>query len=239
LIQPSEIASGVWLFHNAEANTNCALVHTGSRALLIDPDALAGLNWAKPKNLAPVERHALAHGLQIEMVILTHAGRAEEMPDLWPDVLHISPATPGLSIPWLLPLSGWELLPLSANMLGVHSPAQRILFCGDMLSSTLIPYLRGGSRAYLDNLARVQELDLKLVVPLLGSPAQGKRAIRERIDSDRDYIHALQRHITTSLAAGAALDRVIEVARQIYQDFPFLEEHIDNLGYVWHELAEA
>ena len=45
------------------------------------------------------------------------------------------------------------------------------------------------------------------------------------------------RHVVSSRAAHAPLDRVMLVASQVYEDYPHLETHLRNLGYTWDELA--
>ena len=131
---------------------------------------------------------------------------------------------------------GWEALLYGPGKLGLYSPGDRALFIGDMLSETGVPNLRDGSGSYLETLAEIEKLDCRLVVPASGPIAQGKRGVRERIERDRNYVNALLRHVQTSMAAPATLDRALEAARSVYEEYPFLDEHLDNLRSVWHEI---
>ena len=106
-----------------------------------------------------------------------------------------------------------------------------------MLADKDVPSLRGGSQAYLDSLERVEKLEPKLIVPAVGEAAEGKRAIRQRIERDRNYVYALIRQIHTARTAPITLERALEVARSIYEEYPFVETHLDNVRYVWEELG--
>ncbi|MFL5732476.1 MAG: hypothetical protein ACJ78Q_04685, partial [Chloroflexia bacterium] len=108
-----------------------------------------------------------------------------------------------------------------------------------MLSEPHIPYLREGSAPYLEALAEVETLDCRLLIPASGPPAQGKRQVRQRLERDRNYVYSLVRHVRTAMAAPATLERAIEVARTVYEDYPFLEEHLHNLRAVWQELDDS
>ena len=179
---------------------------------------------------------------EVVAVVLTHE-RPGIFPDLlrWPDAQRISPETFSAGeddTPADLPVAGWQLIVLqNPGRLGVYNSKQKMLFCGDMLSDTDIPSLPAGSRPYLDSLERVESLDPKLIVPAVGEAAEGKRAIRQRIERDRNYVYALIRQVQTAITARTTLERALEVARSIYEDYPFAEAHLDNVRWVWEELS--
>jgi len=134
-----------------------------------------------------------------------------------------------------VPLNGGN-----GERLAVYHPRNKILFSGDMLTdmSVGIPVLAGDSQHYLESLAQFEEFGVKVAVPRRGAVATGKRAVRARIEGDRNYIFSLHRHVMTSLAANLTLERVLSVAGQVYEDFPFLQDHLNNMSYVWEELSE-
>jgi hypothetical protein len=75
------------------------------------------------------------------------------------------------------------------------------------------------------------------VVPRRGPIAKGKKAIRDRIASDRNYTQNLVRHVLTSIASRLPRERVLNVAREVYSDYPFVDAHLRNLESVWDELS--
>jgi hypothetical protein len=106
-----------------------------------------------------------------------------------------------------------------------------------MLRNGQIPDLRHGTQDYLNALDKIEALDVRLVLPVSGPEARGKREIKARIEQDRSYTMSLLRHVVTSRAAHAPLDRVLEVASEIYEDSPHLEAHLRNIRYAWEEMV--
>lgn len=233
MLKFNEIASGVWVFPSADTGKNCGVVLGERGALLVDLTA-------DPTNLAATSRFLAENESQVRALVFTQA--PEEPITRWPNVPYIMPGTPenGVSLPDVT--GGWIAVPLLGDpvRLAVYHPKDKVLFCGDMLTdmSVGIPVLDGASQDYLDNLTRIEELSPKLVIPRRGGAATGKRAVKSRIESDRNYIYSLHRHVVTSQSAGVTLDRVLTVAGQVYEDFPFLKDHLENMRYVWDELAE-
>jgi hypothetical protein len=107
-----------------------------------------------------------------------------------------------------------------------------------MLRSGLLPELNNGTQSYLDALDNLVALDVRLVWPMSGAEARGKREIKARIEHDRSYTMSVLRHVVTSRAARVPLERVIEVASQIYEDYPNLEAHLRNIRYAWEEVSD-
>ena len=208
---PEEIAPGVWtLYDDAEQYTYGTLLG-GGYALLIGP--------GEPHPLAQFAAQKGAASHEIIDLSAQDGGSALAHPEGVP-----------------LSVTGWVLVALpGADRAAIQNAAQRIVFCGDLLSDVRVPPLRFGSREYLDCLDALEKLDPKLLVPARGSPARGKREIRGRIERDRAYIAALLRHVETSRRAGISLDRAQQVARSVYEDYPFVEQHVQNVGFVWDE----
>jgi hypothetical protein len=195
-----------------------------------------------PTDLDATERFLREMGSEVRALIFTRP--PTQTVSKWPGAPYIMPGTPenGVSLPDIT--GGWEAVRLQSGgdeRLVVYHPRDKVLFCGEMLAdmSVGIPLLNGDSQGYLDNLVRIEELGAKLVVPARGGVAAGKKAVRSRIESDRSYIYSLHRHVMTSLASNISLDRVLTVAGQVYEDFPFLQAHLENMRFVWNELSEA
>lgn len=235
MLKFDEITSGVWVFPSVGTGEMCGVVLGERGALLIDPTS-------HPTDLDATERFLGEMGHDVRAIV--HTCTPADIESRWPRVPAVMPGTPenGVSLPDLT--GGWIAVSMQgegSGRLAVYSPKNKVLFCGDMLTdiSVGIPVLGGGSQEYLDNLKRLEDLGGKLVVPRRGKVAVGKRAIRTRIESDRNYIYSLHRHIMTSHSAGVTLERVLTVAGQVYEDFPFLREHLENMRAVWDELAEG
>jgi glyoxylase-like metal-dependent hydrolase (beta-lactamase superfamily II) len=137
-------------------------------------------------------------------------------------------------------MPAWDAIPLFGThaRMALYETKQRVLLAGDLLpeASVGIPNLSSGIDAYLQALETVEALDARLAIPSRGAPATGKRAIKARIDNDRNYVTSMVRHVGTSAASGIPLDRLLQVAADLYDDFPHLQSHLDNLRYVWDEL---
>lgn len=234
MLKFEEKAPGIWVFPSVGTGENCGVALGEKGALLIDVTSHS-------TDLDATGSFLKEMGSDVRALIFTRS--PSESISRWPGAPHIMPGTPenGVSLPDIT--GGWEALHLhdeSGERLAVYHPRSKVLFCGDMLTDIVvgIPVLNGDSQGYLDNLARIEELDAKLVVPHRGEVAAGKKAVRTRIESDRNYIYSLHRHVMSSLAARITLDRVLTVAGQVYEDFPFLQDHLENMRFVWNELAE-
>jgi hypothetical protein len=235
MIEFHELIPDVWSYPRAGGGEKGGVI-VGERAvLLVDP---GGGDMGQRAVTGFIE--ANAPGREVRIAIFTGSRSGE--PDEWPGAHILSPGRPrnGVSLPDLMP--GWEITPLGeagGSKIAVYNRRARILFCGDMLPDPQvgIPRLSGGSQSYLDALTQVEGIDVKLAVPLRGAPAQGKRAVRSRIEGDRNYVLSLLRHILTTQSASVPLERAVSVASEIYDSFPYLQDHLDNLRAVWAELA--
>lgn len=239
VIEASELPGGVWLFRGDKAGRNFAVMISEGRALLVDP----GLPSAIERFLGDMGAQAVGVAYTGGITVST-GGLEGAIEDAWAGIPAFHPES--LREPILLePLPGWRLVPLGAgpqsrpqSHMAVFQDKARVLLCGDLLPepSVGVPDLDGGSEAYLEALQKIEALDPKLVVPWRGEPASGKRAITARIENDRSYVNSLVRHVATSSVAGVPLDRLIEVAATLYDDFPHLEAHLENMRVVWQEL---
>jgi hypothetical protein len=154
----------------------------------------------------------------------------------WPNATFLTPTT-GSAISHVI-APGWEALTLlQGAYLALYGGEERILFCGNMLRGGLLPELSNGTQSYLDTLDSVATLDARLVWPAFGAEARGKREIKARIEHDRNYVMSILRHVATSRAARIPVERVVEVASQVYEDYPNLETHLRNIRYAWEEAS--
>jgi glyoxylase-like metal-dependent hydrolase (beta-lactamase superfamily II) len=231
LIEGNELSKGVWLLRNTGTGHNMGVLLTPAGAVVVDPGAL------------PVEVNALHAFLEennstgvLAFVFTADPPDGTEAPGpSYPEAVRITPGTEGQ-----LPDTPvrWETVPLyGGTRLGVYSKRERILFCGDMLIQASIPTLTNGAETYLETLEQVEALDAKMLVPAIGMPALGKREVRARIEQDRNYTFSLVRHVVTSLAARVSLDRVTQVAAEVYEDSPYLQAHLANLRLVWQDMS--
>lgn len=232
LIEGAEIVPGVWVLQHRETERNMGVILG---------DGEQGVTLVNPGHLE-VERNALEafvaeSGGGVDCLLFTGEPEYTDMM-LWPDAAFITPTTGSSEASAHLLPPGWEILELAqGTYLGLYNKRERILFCGDMLRNGQIPELRHGAQDYLDALDKISDMDVRLVLPLSGPEARGKREIKARIEHDRSYAMSLLRHVVTSRAAHAPLDRVLDVAGQIYEDSPHLEAHLRNIRYTWDEMG--
>ena len=237
MIKFEEVAEGIWL-QGRDDKSSCGFIVTEAGIALVDPR-----NDALELRAISGFIEQQGEGGEVLAIVLTH-GSSEMLPDTanWPNAERIVPppvpaaeiagAEPVLS----LPLAGWEVTILQKySRLGVYSEERGVLFCGDMLSDVDIPSVPGGGQAYLESLAGVEGLDAKLVIPSTGAIARGKREVRARVERDRNYLYSLYRHIQTAKSANIPLDRALQAAASIYEDYPFVNQHVENVRYLWDE----
>jgi hypothetical protein len=238
MIQGLELSPGAWVLQNDETERNTGVILDPDASNAADTSALLSIAAIDPGD-PPVELDALSRftadmGGQLALLIFTSDPGSHPALERFPEAVTIAPQTTG-DLP--LPFSGWELLSLSPGRLGVYSRKARLLFCGDMLGASSVPDLSTGADAYLQALEQLEAPDTVLVIPRRGPVAKGKKAIRERIAADRDYTQNLIRHVLTSIASRLPRERVLNVAREAYSDYPFVDAHLRNLESVWDELS--
>jgi glyoxylase-like metal-dependent hydrolase (beta-lactamase superfamily II) len=231
MIQGTELSPGAWVLRNSENERNMTALFDAQ-----DDGPVVGVDPGElPVELDALDKFAEDMGRSIGALLLTQERESSLTLGRWPTAIVITP-TSARDAPLLpLPASGWETVPLAPGRLGVFRRKSGILLCGELLRSGVIPNLDGGADAYLQSLEAIEALDPKLVVPRQGAPGQGKREVRARIAADREYTQNLVRHVLTSMAARLPLERVLSVARDIYEDYPFLEQHLRNLEACWRE----
>jgi hypothetical protein len=240
LIEGLEVASGVWVLQHRETERNMGVVlgegkdskgeGVAVETTLVDPGHLE------------VERQALQSfvaemGGTVKCLLFTSEPEYSDMVE-WSQAQFITPTTRGEEQSVTGLASGWEVQTLSqGSYIGLYGRKERVLFCGDMLRKGVIPTLRHGTQNYLDALDAIDGMEVRLALPTWGSEARGKREIKARIEHDRSYAMSVLRHVLTSRAAHVPLERVLEVAAQIYEEYPDLELHLRNIRYAWQEMG--
>lgn len=236
MIEAHEVVAGLWLFRGDTSGRNFAVLLGDRAAVVVDP----GLPDAVNRFVAEMDG-------ELEAVVLTGSLRpsetepgAAEAPSPWPALPRLAPQMFKARTPLPISIPAWDALPLTRthDRLALYETIQRVLIVGDLLPEpgVGVPDLTVGAEAYLESLETIEALDTRLVVPSRGDPATGKRAIKARIENDRNYIYSLVRHVGTSSAAGIPLDRLLQVAADLSDDFPHLQAHLENMRHVWEEL---
>jgi hypothetical protein len=202
----------------------------GGAATLVNPGHLK-------LEQAALESFVAEMGSRVESLLFTDEPEYTDMV-VWPDATFFTPTTRTADLSLLAYAPGWELLVLAQGAyLGLYNSKEHLLFCGNLLRSGLLPELNNGTQSCLDAIDKLATLDVRLVWPMSGVEARGKREIKARIEHDRSYTMSVLRHVVTSRAAHVPLERVIEVASQIYEDYPSLETHLRNIRYAWEEVS--
>jgi hypothetical protein len=240
MIQGLELSPGAWVLQNDETERNTGVILDPGVPYAADSSALLSIAAIDPGDstveLDALSRFTVDMGGQLAILIFTSGPASHLALERFPGAVVIAPQTTG-DLPQ--PFSGWELLSLSPGRLAVYERKARLLFCGEMLGASPVPDLSTGADAYLQALEQLETPDTVLVVPRRGPVAKGKKAIRARIAADRDYTQNLVRHVLTSIASRLPRERVLNVAREAYSDYPFVDAHVRNLEAVWDELSPS
>ncbi len=234
MITGVELTRGIWLFHSVEAGRNYGIVLGDTGALLIDP-------ILRPAGVEAVDRFLAEQGRPLQAVVFTGRLGDDEadvsLLERWPQVACITPEAVAAPTHVAGPVQGWQVVPLRPGVhTALYSARERVLFPGQMLTGGPVPVLTDESGAYIAALEVVAGMDVKLLVPTSGQPAQGKRAVRERVQHEREYISSLRLHVISAILSEATLERVLGVAASVYASYPFVQDHLHNIRIVWHEL---
>lgn len=126
--------------------------------------------------------------------------------------------------------------------LGVYLPDERILFAGDNVVYNEYPVMsQANSAAWLETLALIQAMDVKVIVPGTGEPC-GKEALTPLIL----YITELREKVTDLFRAGASRRECVEKAI-LSEHFPIPEDQAaiikrrkrENVERVYAEIRAA
>lgn len=234
MIRGSEIAPGLWTLQNEDTGRNTIVLveeNSDAPAIAIDPGA-------SQAELDALGKFVQDMGSRVGVLAFTEATQDHPASERWPGAIVIEPSSVSdLGAPQLpFPLAGWEIVPLSSGRNGFYNKKAGVLLPGLFMRNNFIPMLSAGADNYLEALEKIEALGPKIVVPQRGTAALGKREVKARLTTDRDYTQNLVRHVLTSKSAKHPKERVTAIARDIYEDYPFLEDHLENLARVWDEL---
>ena len=244
--EPTELAPNIWLFQGEADSANYGAVLARETALLV----YAAANAPDETGTPPINEFLDSRGVDRWAVITLGEYSGEELDTSHWSYMHMDNDMSGKmsGYPWPqketvdtdgnfeLPIPGWQFLSLYGPYApSVHNATDGILFSGYVLAGEHAPELCKGGQEYLRELEHIEKLDPKLVVPSHGQPTQGKREVRARVERDKQYVYAVQRHVQTAKAAGHNLDRTLQAARTAYEDYPFVETHVRNVQRVWEE----
>lgn len=237
MIEAHEIVPGLWVFRGDASGRNFTVLLGDAGAVVVDP----GLPDAVNRFIAEMDGELEAVVLTVSPQPYDTPSGALQSPTSWPTLPILAPETFIDRTPLPISIPSWDALPLSGThpRMALYETKERVLIAGDLLPepSIGVPNLAGGTDPYLANLETIEALDPRLVVPSRGDPATGKRAVKARIENDRNYVYSLVRHVGTSAASGVPLDRLLQVATDLYDDFPHLSAHLENMRRVWDELS--
>jgi hydroxyacylglutathione hydrolase len=97
----------------------------------------------------------------------------------------------------------------SGSMLTTFEPEEKSLWAADVLSDVEIPSIIFDLESYERTLARIAELEIRMLVPGHGTPTGDPSQIRLRLDEDRRYLDRLHAAVSGAVAAGSSLDEAV------------------------------
>ncbi len=103
------------------------------------------------------------------------------------------------------------------NNIGLYLPDDEVLFAGDTVVNGWRAYLgQCVIDDWLATLARIEALDLKLLVPGRGKPGRPRRMLRALID----YLSEMREHVLTLIEEGRARDEVVSRMMPLFERLP-------------------
>ena len=176
-----------------------------------------------PEHLAPTpivahaayERDLDRIGIQAVLRQLEeHAGATREHP--------FEPPLPTVTFEDTMPLTVGDLeLRLehaaghTASMLTIYEPRDATLWAADVLSDVEIPSIIDDLGAYERTLARIDQLEIRTLVPGHGTPTVVAVDIRRRLDEDRGYLGQLRQAVIEAVSSGKSLEETVVLCDRI------------------------
>ncbi len=174
---------------------------------ILGPEVFAGPD-------APAGMHIVAHAGYLE-TLATHGEHLQQQIAQWetesgiqrPHPFVLPRPTLTFSDALHIRLGDQDLQMLFApghapDQIVVYHAAAGMLWAGDMLSDIEIPMASGGLVAYENTLARLADLDVRVLIPGHGAPTGDPAAIRARFDQDRAYLAELHERVAHAVATG-------------------------------------
>ncbi|MEA3396416.1 MAG: MBL fold metallo-hydrolase [Chloroflexota bacterium] len=95
------------------------------------------------------------------------------------------------------------------DQLVITHAASGVLWAGDMLSDLEIPLISHNLAAYERTLARLAELDVRVLIPGHGQPTDDPAEIRARLATDRAYLAEIHTRVTQAVAQGKSVAETV------------------------------
>ena len=95
------------------------------------------------------------------------------------------------------------------DQLVITHAASGVLWAGDMLSDLEIPLVSHNLAAYERTLARLAELDIRVLIPGHGQPTGDPAEIRARLAADRAYLAELHARVAQAVAQGKSVAETV------------------------------
>jgi glyoxylase-like metal-dependent hydrolase (beta-lactamase superfamily II) len=127
----------------------------------------------------------------------------------------------------------------SPDQIAIYEPSTAALWASDILSDVEIPFVSDSLARFEETLARLAELEIRVLVPGHGFPSSDPAAIHARITEDRAYLAELRERVERSIAAGESVDEaVVRCADMVYRHRDENEiPHRRNVESVYAELG--
>jgi len=129
----------------------------------------------------------------------------------------------------------WAAPGHSSDQCVIYHPESSCLWAGDMLSDLEIPFVAYNLTAYRASLDRLAGLKIQTLIPGHGTPTLEDFEIRARLDGDRAYLEALDKHVSAAVRTGCALKETLLQGK----DIPFRQDAGSNAGPHGQNIASA
>jgi glyoxylase-like metal-dependent hydrolase (beta-lactamase superfamily II) len=103
----------------------------------------------------------------------------------------------------------------AADQLVVYHAESATLWAADMLSDLEPPYLAHSLAAYQRTLARLAELEVRLLVPGHGSPTADAKQIRARLSEDAAYLAELRDRVGRAVRTGKTVQETVALCADV------------------------
>jgi hydroxyacylglutathione hydrolase len=127
------------------------------------------------------------------------------------------------------------------DQITLYDPTSGLLWAADMLSDREIPFVSHSLIAYRATLARLDPLDIRVLVPGHGTPTVDRAEIAGRLAADAAYLEELQTRVSAAVAQGLTLDETVATcARMRYPHRAAnARPHRWNVASAYRELGGA
>jgi glyoxylase-like metal-dependent hydrolase (beta-lactamase superfamily II) len=127
------------------------------------------------------------------------------------------------------------------DQLAVYEPETGCLWAADILSDLEIPFVADSLPDYAATLKRLEQLNLRALVPGHGSPTRDPAEIQTRLDEDRAYLAELDERLGRAAEQGLGLDEAVALCATMPYRRPDLnaDAHRMNVESAYAALSGA